>query len=200
MTEQYKVKKLTKILKNDGKWVIEQFVLAALFLMVLELFKDTIVAYVEGFFSNKISLREGKIFYDRGEEFKQLIKESKKKPGQHSDDVFRAALKFFYEMRAITIEELEETERLCILRNYISHELFAIIVEDDKPLIKYEDVSNAFSLYVKTSKWWREEILGTTDPAFTQVIADDPGFKSESYDTSLLRLIIEKVVESMKEK
>lgn len=194
MTQTFEFKKLNKIIEGDGSEIREQLILAGLLLMLFERFKKYTLDQVEGFFSSHYEFKKGNIVYRRGEEFKKLIKESGKgEDGQHGNEAFRAALKWFHDFEAISKEELNEIERLYILRNVIGHELFAIIADDNKHPIKIEDICTVFVVYLKIVRWWIKEIEAVTDPDFDQEKYENSDFDSaESFDTIFLREILKK--------
>lgn len=81
-----------------------------------------------------------------------------------------------YDLGAITENELNDIERIYMLRNDIGHELFHIIADDNKRPIKLADVMITFSVYLKIMRWWVKEVEATTDPDKTG--AGNPNFES----------------------
>jgi hypothetical protein len=183
-------------MEEDGSEIREQLILAGLLLMLFERFKKYALDQVDGFFSSQIEFSAGSMIYRRGEKFKKLIKEhGKGEGGQHGNEAFRAALKWFHSLDAITTAELSEIERLYIFRNDIGHELLEIIADDNKHPIKIEDVITTFDIYLKIVRWWVKEIEATTDPDFDQEKYVNAEFDSaESIDTLILREIIKKAL------
>lgn len=142
-------------MEENGSEIREQLMLAGLLLMLFERFKKYALDQVEEFFSSNYEFREGSIVYKRGEEFKKLIKEhGRGEDRQHRNEAFRAALKWFHSFDAITTAELNEIERLYIIRNDICHELLEIIADDNKCQIKIEDIFTTLDIYLKIVRWW----------------------------------------------
>ena len=154
MATNYDFKKITKLFKSDGQTngrdTREQLVNAALLLMIFERFKKYTYGCVETFLAKEWEFKNDKLIYKRSDEFKQLIKEhGKGEEGQHNNQTFRAALRWFHQSKAIDIKEFDEIERLYSLRNEIGHELFEILADDNKEFISSKDVVNAFLIYKK---------------------------------------------------
>ena len=194
MAENYGFRRLSKILDSDGSEIREQFIVAGLLLTIFERFKKCVVDRVDGFFSDHIEIRDGRLKYTRGDEFKKLIKEKGvHAPGQHANKEFRAALHWFCDLGAITEDEFNNIERIYALRNDIGHELLQIIADDNKSPIKLDDVLTTFSVYLKVVRWWVKEVEVTTDPDFDQERYDTINWDEvESIDTIFLREIIRK--------
>ncbi len=161
-------------------------------LTIFERFKTCVVEHVDGFFSNHVEIRGGRLKYTRGAKFKELIKEKGLgETGQHANKEFRAALHWFYDLGAITGDELNDIERIYALRNDIGHELFNIVADDNKNPIKVDDVLTTFSVYLKIVRWWVKEVEATTNPDFDQKRYDNTKWDEvESTDTIFLREII----------
>lgn len=195
------VKKILAIFEDDGSEIRNQMIFAGLLLTVFERFKVYVVDSVDGFFSSDVTIEDGKLLYRRSEEFKKIIKErGDGEPGQHSNKVFRAALVWFYDLNAISKDELGDIERLYSLRNDIGHELYQIIADDRKANIRVWDVLLTFSIYLKILRWWIKEVEVSTDPDMTQEKFDAIDFDAtESMDTILLRQIIEKTLTGIPE-
>lgn len=194
MAETYEFRRLRAILDGDGLEIREQFIFAGLLLTIFERFKKYVIDQVDGFFANRVYLMDGELKYARGDEFKKLIKEKGiGLPGQHANKEFRAALHWFYDLGAITEDELNDVERIYALRNNIGHELFRIIADDNTNPIKLDDVLITFSVYLKIARWWWKEVEATTDPDFDQQKYDNTNWDEvESSDTLFLREIIRK--------
>lgn len=165
MDKKHQWKKLEKILDEGDSKIREQLMFAGLLIMVFEQFKKYVVNTLESFFSDNIEFQSEKVIYKRGEKFKRIIKEhGKGENGQHNNDAFRAALKWFLEFEAISIEEFNDIERLYLTRNMIGHDLFNIIIDDSKDFINKDDIYNIFNTYLKISRWWYKEVETTIDP------------------------------------
>lgn len=197
----YEAKKILSIFKEDGTTIRNQMIFAGILLTVFERFKDYVVDSVNEFFSNETIIKDGRLIYRRADEFKKLIKErGNGEAGQHTNRVFRAALNWFYELQAISKEELADIERIYSLRNDIGHELYLIIADDRKPSIRVWDVLLTFAIYVKIVRWWIREIEASTDPDMTQEKFEAINFDaSESMETALLREIISKILTGIPE-
>lgn len=187
-------RRLRTILDGDGSEIREQFVFAGLLLTIFERFKKYVIDCVDSFFSDHIEIRNGELKFTRGEKFKKLIKDKGVHvPGQHANREFRAALRWFCDLEAITENELNDIERLYALRNDIGHELFQLIADDNKNPIKLDDVLTSFSVYLKVVRWWVKEIEATTDPDFDEAKFDNTNWDEvKSCDTVFLREIIRK--------
>lgn len=196
MTDQYEFKRLTAIFDGDGAEIRQQFIFAGLLLTIFERFKKYAVDQVDGFYSSHIEIKNGDLKFTRGEEFKKLVREKGPgAPGQHTNKEFRAALHWFHDLNAITTQELNNIERLYSLRNEIGHELLRIVADDGKNPLRLEDVTAAFSMYVKIVRWWVKEVEATTDPDFDQEKCDNTDWdKVESTDTIFLREIMRKAL------
>lgn len=194
MAQNYELRRLKGIFDGDGSEIREQFILAGLLLTIFERFKTYVVEQVDGFFSSGFEVRDGRLKYSRGEEFKKLIKEKGNHvPGQHANKEFRAALHWFCDSGAITGNEFNEIERIYALRNHIGHELFRIVADDNKNPIKIDDVLTTFTVYLKIVRWWVKEVEASTDPDFDQDKYDNTNWDEvESTDTIFLREIIKK--------
>jgi len=194
-------KKIWAIFEGDGIDIRNQMIFAGLLLTVFERFKVYVVEHVDGFFSNDITIVDGELLYRRADEFKKLIKErGHGEPGQHANKVFRAALVWFYDLHAISKEELDDVEKLYSLRNDIGHELYQIVADDQKTNIRVWDILLTFSIYVKIVRWWVKEVEASTDPDMTQEKFDATDFNAtESMDTILLRNIISKTLTGIPE-
>jgi hypothetical protein len=194
--DDQKLRRLKSIFDGDGTEIREQFIYAGLLLTIFERLKTYVVNQVDGFFSNHIEFRGGETKYRRAEKFKTLIKErGNGQPGQHNNQVFRAALHWFHECGAIDKEELDDVERLYSLRNEIGHELLLILAEDGKQPITIYDVLLAFIVYVKIVRWWWKEVECATDPDMTKEKHDSVDWDEvETTDTMLLREIFNKAL------
>jgi hypothetical protein len=194
MIENYKFSRLRAIFDGDGSEIREQFIFAGLLLTIFERFKKYVVEQVDDFFSSQWELRDGDLKCIRSEKFKELIKEKGvHAPGQHANKEFRAALRWFCDVEAITEDEFNDIERIYALRNDIGHELFQVIADDNKNPIKLDDVLATFSVYLKIVRWWVKEIEAATDPDFDQEKYDNTNWDEvESSDTVFLREIIRK--------
>jgi hypothetical protein len=192
MADSPEFMRLRAIFEGDGSEIREQFIFAGLLLTIFERFKKYAVGQVDGFFANRFDIIDGKLKYTRGAKFKHLIKEEGDNlPGQHANKEFRAAIHWFYDLGAITENELNDIDRIYILRNDIGHELFHIIADDNKRPIKLADVMITFSVYLKIMRWWVKEVEATTDPDFDQEKYDSTNWDEvESPDTVFLREII----------
>ena len=188
--------RLETILIGDGSQTREQFIYAGLLLTIFEVFKSFVVNEVDSFFSSSFKIENGVSRYERGERFKQIIAEKGKgEPGQHRNKVFRAALSFFYEFKAITKTECDEIERIYNLRNEIGHELFCIITDDSKNPITIDDVLTTYSIYLKIVRWWLKEIEFPTEPGFDKEMYDNTDWNAvETVQTALLGEIIRKTL------
>lgn len=194
-------KRLHAIFEENGDGIRKQFILAGLLLTIFERFKIYVIGQVDEFFSHHMEIMDGQIKVTRGEEFKKLIKErGKGQPGEHSNEVFRAAMKWFGELNAVEDWEVKEVERLYNLRNEVGHELFRILADDKKNPISVVDVMLIFSVYVKIVRWWVREVEISTDPDMTPEKYDSIDFNGiESTDTMILREIMHKSLEGMPE-
>jgi hypothetical protein len=196
MSDRYEFNRLNALLDGNGEQVRRQFILAGLLLTIFERFKKYVVGQVDSFFSNQFTFENDDIVYVRGEKFKELVKQKGKgEPGQHSNKDFRAALHWFCDLDAISKDELEEIERIYVLRNAIGHELFEIIADDRKAPLTLWDILTTFAVYVKIVRWWVKEVEMTTDPDFDQDQYDSTDFDGiESADTLFLRSVIRKAL------
>lgn len=196
--DKQKLRRLKAIFDGDGTDIRRQLIYAGLLLTIIERLKTYVIDHVDGFFSEDIRIEGGTLKYRRGEQFKKLIKKhGTGDPGQHNNQVFRAALRWFQECGAINAEEFDEIERLYALRNEIGHELLLILAEDSRQPITIYDVLLIFSSYVKISRWWVKEIDLTTDPDMTKERYDSiEGEDIEILDTMLIREIFNKALDS----
>lgn len=194
MSEKPTFARLEAILKDDGSYIREQFILAGLFLTVFERLKDFVVGHVEGFLADNYEFKNGELRYIRGEEFKKIINEKgKRQPGQHSDTAFRGALHWFFEFNAITKEELDDIERLHLTRNEIGHELLQVLADDKKKPIEIFDIILVFSIYVKIARWWFKEVEATVNPDLDEETYNGINWDEvETFDTMLMRDLINK--------
>jgi hypothetical protein len=194
MAENYEFKRLRAIFDGDGSKIREQFIFAGLLLTIFERFKTYVIDHVDGYYSNHVEIRDGRLKYTRGDKFKKLIKEKGfHAPGQHANKEFRAALHWFCDLGAITEDEFKDIERIYALRNDIGHELYQVIVDDTKSPIKLDDVLTTFSVYLKVARWWVKEVEATTDPDFDQERYDNTNWDEvETFETIFLREIIRK--------
>ena len=165
---------------------------SGLLLTIFERFKVYVTERVDGFFSEHAEIVHGELRFTRSDKFKQLIKEKGVGGiGQHGNKSFRASLHWFYDLDAITKEELEEVERIYSLRNEIGHELLRIIADDDKRPISLRDVLITFGVYVKIVRWWVKEVEATIDPEFDQEKYKTTNWDEvDSVETVFLREII----------
>lgn len=188
------LRRLQAIIDGDGSDIRLQFILAGLLLTIFERFKVFVVSRVDELFAHGFEMREGALIAKRGAEFKALIKEKGEgEPGQHGNMVFRAALRWLYEMNAIDESELGRVEHLYTLRNDIGHELFAVVASDDKKPIDLMDPVWTLHIYVKVVRWWIKEIEATTDPDMTREKYESANWaEAESTDTLFLREILHK--------
>lgn len=196
MEENPYIKRIEEVFNSDGKKIVDQFILAGLILTVFERLKVFIVEHVDGFFSNRIWIDGGKLNFERGEEFKELIREKgNNEQGQHANKVFRAAARWFSELNAIDSDELDHIEKIYILRNDISHELLGIICDPKKQQISLYDVLKIFEIYSKLTKWWAFNIELATDPdMFGDEIESIDINNIENVEAILLREIIRKTL------
>lgn len=188
--------RLKEIFEGDGAEIRKQFVYAGLLLSIFERFKGYVVDHVDGFLAHHMTIEGGAFRYTRGEKFKALIKEfGKGEPGQHSNQAFRAALRWFHDLGALDEGEVAEIERLYSLRNEIGHELMQILADDRKAPITIYDVLFTLGTYVKVVRWWIKEVEATTDPDMTEERYSNTDWDSaESIDTMLLREIVDKTL------
>jgi len=192
-----KWEKIENLLNGDKTEIKNQLVYASLLIMIFEQFKKYVLNTLDSYFSSHIEIREETVIYKRGEEFKEIIKEhGRGEKGQHTNDAFRAALKWLLtEFNVISKNEFDEIERLYLIRNDVGHELFNIIFDDKKNLIGINDIHTAFNIYLKVFRWWFKEVESSIDPSFEEYDRDLIGFDSvESLETLLLRKIIEEVL------
>lgn len=196
MTENPDLTRIRSLFESDGVDIRDQFIFAGLLLTIFERFKRYVVDRVDGFFADHVEIKDGDLRYKRGEKFKRLIKDKgSHKAGQHSNAAFRAALHWFYDFEAITKQELDDVERLYILRNEIGHELLEILADSRKNPIALVDVLITFAVYVKIVRWWVKEVEATTDPDFDQERYDSTKWDEvESFDTIFLRQIMHKAL------
>lgn len=186
--------RLKAILDGDGTEIREQFVYAGLLLTIFERFKTYVIDHVDGFFSTHMEIKDGTLKYTRAAEFKKLIKEyGSGQPGEHNNQVFRAALHWMRSLDAIDQDELKAVEHLYSLRNEIGHELLLILSDGNKQPITIHEVVAAYGIYAKIVRWWLKEIEFATDPDITQeqynsIAWDDVA----SFDTLLLWEILDK--------
>lgn len=187
-------KRIKAIMDGDGSEIRRQFIYAGLLLTIFERFTDFVIKRVDEFLSRGLSVKDGKVTFIRGEEFKKIIKEKGSgDPGQHNNKVFRAAIRWLHELNAIEQAELEHVEKLYTLRNDIGHELFRIIADDNKQPIRLVDVVLAQHIYVKVTRWWIKEIEAAVHPDMTQDKYENAQWdEAESLDTMLLSLILQK--------
>jgi hypothetical protein len=192
-----KMEKIENLLNGDKSDIRNQLIYAGLLIMIFEQFKKYVLETIDSFFSNEIEIREEAAIYKRGEKFKHIIKNhGKGEKGQHTNDAFRAALKWLLtEFNVISKKEFDEIEKLYLIRNNIGHELFRIILDDRKDLININDIYTVLNIYLKIYRWWLKEIEASTNPSFAEYDHDLIDFGSaELIETLLLRKIIDKVL------
>ena len=195
MSDSWEFKRLKAIWDGDGSDLREQFIYAGLLLTIFERFKNYVVDHVDGFLSNQMQIADGDLRCIRSDEFKRLIKErGMGKPGQHRNKDFRAALHWFYDLHAISKEELDEVERIYLLRNEIGHELFRILADDSKAPLELKDVLVTFGIYVNIVRWWVKEVEVPINPDFAKDYYSIEVDDIESTDTIFLREIIHKTL------
>ncbi len=197
MEKKPKNKRALAILDGDGSEIRNQFILAGLLLTIFEQFKTYVVEQVESFFSHSFKVREnGFISYKRGEELKAIIDEKGEvDSGQHRNKVFRAAMSFFCESKAITQQEFDEIERIYKLRNDIGHDMYRILTDDSMQLVTIEDVNTSYLVYLKITNWWLTEIELPTEPDLSQDDYDKIDLDAvESVETFFLREIMRKTL------
>jgi hypothetical protein len=200
MTLQYECKKIKNLLKSDGEDIKQQLIIPGLFLMVFEQFKKFVVSSVEEYFL-EFKYNNFDIIKKRGSEFKEIIKKfGKNKKNQHKDSTFRGALHFFSDLDAITTEEVNEVERLSLIRNDVSHELFHIIVDDQKPIIDIENIATILNLYSKIHKWYVKEIETSINPLFIEYRDNIDFEKVALFEIELLKRIISKTLLTKEER
>lgn len=189
-------KRLQAIMDGDGSEIRQQFIFAGLLLTIFERFKGYVVNRVDEFLARGFVVNDDNLTFKRSEEFETLIKEKGSgEPGQHGNRVFRAALHWLHDLRAIDKDELDHVERLYTLRNEIGHELFGIIADDRKRPIELFDVVMALSIYVKVVRWWIREIEAAIDPDMTPKKCESTDWdEAESSDTFFLRLILQRAL------
>ncbi|WP_448205735.1 hypothetical protein [Azospirillum sp. sgz302134] len=194
--KEHQFRRLNSIFNGDGKEIREQLVFAGLLLTIFERFKKYVIDQVDGYFSDNIDFVGGELKYKRGAEFKKIIKENGRgQPGQHGNEVFRAAMHWFHSLNAIDSDEFHEIERLYTIRNEIGHELFRIVADDGKTPITLFDVIFALGVYVKIVRWWVKEVEATTDPDMDEHKYDSIDWDNvESSDTIILREILKKAL------
>jgi hypothetical protein len=193
------IEKWENILNNDGEIIQEHFIFCGLIVLIFEQFKKFTIERVDGFFAKHVEIKNGHLSYDRGEKFKEFIKNrGKGETGQHTNKDFRAAIHWFCDLGAITSEELNTTERMYNLRNKISHELFRTLFEDNS--IKLIDILDLFCIYVKLCKWWIKNIEIETDPDMTEEKYNKIDWDQvESVEISMMRIIIQKSLSNHEE-
>ncbi|WP_218813564.1 hypothetical protein [Rickettsiella endosymbiont of Dermanyssus gallinae] len=201
MESKYEFKKITDLLKSDDEDIKQQLIIPGLFLMVFESFKKYVVSTVDEFFSDP-EYNTSSFVRKRGAEFKEIIKNfgKRKNKAQHKDSTFRGALHFFSDLDAITSEEVNEIERLSLVRNDVGHELFNIIVDDRKPIIIFENIDTIMGLYSKIHKWYIKEIEAEINPLFIEN-KDNIDFENVTlFEIELLKIIISKALLTKKER
>jgi len=199
--EKRKIEKLNRIFESDGKEIRDQLIFAGLLLTIFERFKSFVVENVDFFFSEEVSIKNGRLNCKRGVGFKNLIKEkSKGGLGQHNNKEFRASMHFFQDLGAIDEFELGEIERIYTLRNEIGHEMLRIIADDEINKITLYDVVFAFCLYIKISQWWFKEVEEGADPDMTQEKYDSISWDEvQTVDTLIIREILQKALSDNEE-
>lgn len=201
MTPQYECEKIKTLLESEGEDIKQQIIIPGLFLMVFEQFKKFVVSTVDGFFC-RFECNNGKIVTERGPTFKEIMKKfgKRKNADQHNDSTFRGALHFFSDLDAITSEDVNEIERLSLIRNDVGHELFHIIADDLKPIIKFEDIDTIMGLYSKVHKWYLKEIEAEIHPLYIDK-KDNIDFENVSLlEIELLKCVILKTLLTKEER
>lgn len=196
MTSQHEFKKIKILFESEGKEIKQQLIISVLFLMVFEQFKKFVVSTVDAFCRE---CNNDNMLTKRGPEFKEIIKKfgKRKSEDQHNDSTFRGALHFFSDLDAITSEEVNEIERLSLVRNDVGHELFNIIIDDRKPIIIFENINTIMGLFSKLHKWYIKQIEADINPFF---IENKDNINFDSYEIELLKLIIWKALLTKEER
>jgi len=196
MTSQHEFKKIKILFESEGKEIKQQLIISVLFLMVFEQFKKFVVSTVDAFFRE---CDNGNMLTKRGPEFKEIIKKfgKRKSEDQHNDSTFRGALHFFSDLDAITSEEVNEIERLSLVRNDVGHELFNMIIDDRKPIIIFENINTIMGLFSKLHKWYIKQIEADINPFF---IENKDNINFDSYEIEVLKLIIWKALLTKEER
>lgn len=189
--------KISTLLEGDGSEVKEQLVLSGLLLLLFERFKDYVIGQIDFLYCDDFFIKKENMSYVRGEEFKKIIDEKGKgNKGQHGDKAFRAALKQIHEFGAISEVELKKIESLALLRNDIGHELFRILVDDNKPVINSEDIFFLFDIHLKVVRWWLKEFEASMNPDLYYGSVDFDS--ADSMETLLFEEVINKALRKAK--
>jgi hypothetical protein len=196
MQKEFNIEKIKQILDGNFEKSKEQLIYASLLIMIFEEFKKLVLDNVESFFSSRFYMENGNLVFERGEEFKKLIKEyGKGKHGQHKKGDFRAAMNFFESHNAISQEENNEVERLFLLRNDIGHELFGILFDDNIHPITKEDILFVYLMFLKILRWWYKEIEATTNPDYDQETYELTDFDNVHTGQSIILQVLVKIDE-----
>jgi len=141
---------------------------ASIYLSAYELFKNSIIDHLRGFFSSEWKLN------DKTGEIETIISKSYKDKVRslYPKDEFHSCCLWFFENKAISQQDLDSIAKVRKHRNSIAHELPKYLGS-----VKYDIDTNLLKELIwiirKVDTWWLREIEIPTNPDFDHIDYDD---------------------------
>lgn len=172
--------KLKDLFSENNKALEQRIIRCAMFLMAFEVLRNNIIEKVKDFFWEGYS--NGKNLYS--EKYNNYYGEK---------NHFKRACEWFLECQAINEDDMALIKTFNSWRNDIGHELFAVMLDNNKSELHEIFIQLITKLNFKIDNWWIREIEATIDP---ESWSDKPLDGAASASTYLLDYIYHKFYES----
>ncbi|KXG86565.1 hypothetical protein [Agrobacterium bohemicum] len=184
--------KIKSLLKEDHNGVSLNLRVAALFLVIYENLKELIEGKVKDFFTSEWEVVDGKLVGKPNSKYGELIK---------GKSVFRACSNFHLEIGAISVEDEQLIDRFSKYRNEVAHELYAILLDDNKDALDVELLFEINKIARKIDVWWILNVDMAVDPEFTEEDVDEAKITSgrQLFLDQLIRVALKDVFDSIQD-
>ena len=126
----------------DAELLRSNMVSCSLFICAFEMLRDTVVNRPKTFFMDGLD-ENGPV---TGEEYRNEV-------ASLDTDPFRASLRWFEKMGALSAEDLERINRIRKHRNELTHEMVRFVTESGKDL-DIELYQALIEIFIKLEQWW----------------------------------------------
>lgn len=159
----------------------DNLIKASLYLSAYEVFKNSILDHLRGFFANHWKLNEitGEIETIISEDYKIKVK------ALYPRDEFHACCLWFLDNKAINHEDMEAIPEIRKHRNFIAHELPKIIGSADHEVDTTLFIK-IIEIITKIDQWWIMEIEVPTNPDFDDMNYDEINWEGVTSGTMIL--------------
>lgn len=144
----------------------------SLFICAFEMFRDTVISRPKTFFMDGFD-KNGPI---TGEEYRNEVLSLDSNP-------FRASLRWFKKMDALSSEDLDTIDRIRKHRNELTHEMVRFVTESEKNL-DVDLYQALIEIFIRLERWWFSWFETSVQP---ESIPD--GASSEDVQSSQVMLL-----------